>query len=149
MKYSLSTASLLVALLSATCANALTRIAGVITSVDHANNAVVITDKNGRSEAYTVASHTRIVVEGKESGLSALAPAQTVTIAIPAAEPEYVRAKILDVDLATGVAVVQALDTKAIVTVQLTAATKVGGKVRRLEELAEGQTIKIRYAINS
>jgi len=134
--------------LLAVSANASVRKSGVIESVDHTNKLMVVTHKNGVSEQYAFAENTRIVVDGKAEQLSALAPSQQVTIAVPVATNEYVRAKIVDVDVESGTAVVQPLKSKESFSVRVTSATKVSGKVSSVDELAEGQTIKIRYADN-
>ena len=148
MKSVMIVAAVFSSALLAVSANASVRKSGVIESVDHTNKLMVVTHKNGVSEQYAFAENTRIVVDGKAEQLSALAPSQQVTIAVPVATSEYVRAKIVDVDVESGTAVVQPLKSKESFSVRVTSATKVSGKVSSVDELAKGQTIKIRYADN-
>lgn len=146
MKTSLIISAVISSVLFATSAHASVRKSGVIESIDHANKLMVVTLKNGQSEQYSFADHTRVVVDGKQENLSALIPSQEVTIAVPGSAQDYVRAKIVEVDLHSGVAIVQTLKSKESFAVRVTDATKVSGKASSVAELSKGQTIKLRYA---
>lgn len=148
MKTSLIISAAISSVLFATSAHASVRKSGVIESVDHANRTMVVVHKNGQTQEYSLADHTRVVVDGKVQDLSALAAAQKVTIAVPSKAPEYLRAKIVEVDRQSGVAIVKSLDSQESFSVRVTSATKVSGKASSVEELSEGQTIKLRYANN-
>lgn len=146
MKHQIIATAALLAALTANSVSALTHKSGVIQSVDLTSSTLVVTGSRGQKEAYRLTPDTRILVDGKQHGLSALAPQQEVTVAIPSSAPAFVRAKIIEVDVATGLALVRLWDSKDTITVRINEATKVGGRISSATELSEGQTIKMRYA---
>lgn len=148
MKTSLIISAVISSLLFAAFAHAGVRKDGVIESVDHTNKLMVVTFKNGQSEQYSVADHTRVIVDGEQKNMAALAPSQEVTITVAEDAQDYVRATIVEMDPQTGVAIVQTLNAKESFAVRVTDATKVSGKASSVGELSKGQTIKLRYASN-
>lgn len=148
MKTSLIISAVISSVLFAASAHAGVRKAGVIESVDHTNKLMVVTFKNGQSEQYSVADHTRVIVDGKQENMAALASSQEVTITVAEDAQDYVRATIVEMDSQTGVAMVQTLKTKESFAVRVTEATKVSGRASSVGELSKGQTIKLRYASN-
>lgn len=146
MKFNLIATAALFAALTANSAHAIVHKTGVIKSVNMDSNTVVLIHKNGHQQEFRLAEHTKIVIEGKEVGIDALAPNQQVRVALPSAPRNYIKAQILEVDLQAGLALVKPVGAKDAVSVRLNSDTKVLGKVSSLEELVEGQMIKFRYA---
>lgn len=147
MKTQLIAIAALLAAFTATSASATTYKSGVIKSVDLESNTIVVTLNNGRDREYYLTPNARVVIEDQEETIQSLAPRQEVTIAVSKREqaPEYIQAEILDVNHATGVALVKPKGTKETVAIQVSETTKIGGKISTKEQLSEGQTIKIRY----
>lgn len=138
----------LTALLCANSANAFINKSGTVTAVDVANKTFEVTNKQGRSELFRLADHAKVVVNGQELGMEALAPLQQVTISVPATAVETVKGKIVKINLVSGDAVIQPSGSAKAVTIRLAKNTKVAGKINSYNELAEGQTIEVRYAKN-
>jgi hypothetical protein len=148
MKTQLIATAALLAAFTATSASAITHKSGVIKSVDLVSNTVVLTLNSGRDREYRLTADSRVVIDGKQETVKSLTPRQEVTVAIPSSAPEYVRAKILEMDHATGLALVKPMGSKETITIRVAETTKIGGKITSKEELSEGQTIKIRYVAN-
>lgn len=141
-------ATTLIALLCANSANALINKSGTVTAVDVANKTFEVTNKQGRSELFRLADHAKVVVNGEALGIEALAPLQEVAISVPSAAVETVKGKIVKIDLLSGDAIIQRSGSAKQVTIRLAKNTKVAGKINSYNELAEGQTIEVRYANN-
>lgn len=145
MKLKLIAATALVATLATHSANALVHQRGVVESVDASAKTFVVSSKQGRSEQYRLADNAKVIVDGKARGFEALAVNQQVALTLPSQSNDYVKARIMKIDLNTGIAVIKPFGSKKTVNIQLTKTTKVGGKVDSVSELAEGQIIKARY----
>lgn len=148
MKTSLIISAVISSVLFAASAHAGVRKDGVIEFVDHTNKLMVVTFKNGQSKQYSVADHTRVIVDGKQENMAALARSQEVTITVAGDAQDYVPATIVEMDPQTGVAIVKTFNAKESFAVRLTDATEVSGKASSVGELSKGQTIKLRYADN-
>lgn len=146
MKFNLIATAALVAALTANTASAVVHKNGVIRSVDLDSNTITLVHRNGHNEKVRLSEHAKVIIDGKEFGIEALAPNQEVRVALPSASTTYMKARILELDLEAGLALVKPLGSKDTLSVRLTSETKVLGKVSSLDELAEGQMIKFRYA---
>ena len=137
-----------IALLSASSLSsfALPHKVGVITEVDSAKNVITVEHANGSRAQYQMASNTKIWLNGEPTAIESLAPNQEVKIKMPSVEVEYIEAEIVSLNLEQGLATVMPKGEQAAVTIAVNPETKISGKVRNSDQLAEGQTIKYRLA---
>lgn len=130
-------------------AHAITHKSGVIESVNPETRTISVSSRTGAITEYHVPSHSKVTVEGKSEGFAALAPNQQITLAYaePVAEKDaFVKAEIINMNHEEKTAVVKPEGSSETVQVKFSDATKISGKARNLEDLAEGQKIKIKYA---
>ncbi len=146
MKTVFAFAVAMTAILAPQSAGAVTHKIGFIEAIDTTSKKLTIVSYAGSEKQYQLSEHTRVIVNGDITTIAALCPKQKVTLSLPAEpKPEYVKATIVNINLEQGTALVKPAG-EALMNVRLSDQTKVSGKVDSVEELTEGQSIKIRFA---
>ena len=138
----LFTALTFIAVFAAHGANALVHKSGVINVVDLEANTLTVSNK-----VYRISESTRVIIDGKAHALTDLTADQEVTLGLPEApKAQFIKGEIVDLDLESGIAVIQPKGAETPVRVRLAKDAKVGGKVSSQSELATGQTVKLKLS---
>ena len=128
-----------IAIFAAHGANALVHKSGVINVVDLEAQTLTVDNKE-----YRIDEKTRVFINGEEHALTALSPDQTVTLGLPEApKAKTIKGEIIQLDTASGIALVQTKGKDSPIRVRFAEDAKIGGKISSISELAAGQSVKL------